>query len=96
MAAVIDWNLPLELDDGRPAFLKRVARWGGHQVSIPGTPYRAGHEGHDYGSFTEAEQEANGGGWYYSNNGVFDGGNQHHYCVLRNVQGPETIEDWRL
>ena len=96
MASVIDWNLPLELDDGRPAFLKRVSGWGGHQVSIPGTPYRVGQEGSHYGTFTEEEQEGNGGGWYYSATGIFDGGNSKNFCVLQNVQGPEIVEDWRL
>lgn len=73
---MIDWNAPLEFDDGTPVGPARSDPAWPHlmHVDVPRRPSRGVKDG--YGP----------GHWYYNKDtGVFDGGSPERYFVIRNA-----------
>lgn len=92
----IDWDLPLELENGQP-----VTKRARGLVEFRGSPFREDADPDDVEE-TWGEEPEEGyfdtvHSWCYDSYGVWEGDYVNCTLRLRNVaQGPLTIEDWRL
>lgn len=80
---MIDWDAPIELDNGARAEVIKIRSDGSASVRI----------WHDY--YRTGKCLINPSHWNYNADGTFSGGNRTYEFFIVN-SGPRVIEDWRL